>query len=72
MTKSEALQAMKDGNNIHHDYYSPDEYIFMIGNTILDENEYRMGSPDDEFWKYIQHWSDGWHIKEASSIVLQD
>jgi hypothetical protein len=62
MTKVEALQAMKAGKKITHQYYTSDEYLQMIGGMIYSEDGYRKGDELDEFWQKIQKWEDGWSI----------
>jgi hypothetical protein len=51
MTKTEAIQAMKNGHKVTHRYFADTEYITMKGNfTIVDENGYHC--EDKIFWSY--------------------
>jgi len=61
MTKLEAEDAMRIGKRIRHDYYSDDEFLYLDNDNIIrDENDYNMGSLDDDFWSVTQEWNDGW------------
>lgn len=60
LTKDQAYQFMVDGYKIAHDYYSNDEYLYMKGGIIYDENNYYMGTYYDDFWSKIQKWETGW------------
>jgi len=60
LSKEEAYNLMERGHKISHEYYSDDEYLFMRNGVILDENGYRMGTKDSEFWTKIQKWDTGW------------
>ena len=63
MTKTEALQAMKDGKRVSHYYYTQDEFLSMDKNGhIYTEEGYDMGTEKSEFWVFIQKWEDGWSI----------
>ena len=65
MTKQEALQAMKDGKKVFHEYYTSDEYLWMNENGhIFTEENYDMGTERSEFWVFIQKWADGWFLYE--------
>lgn len=63
MTRQEAIQAMKEGRNIRHRFFSPNEFIYMNeeGRIVLTEG-YTVDSR--EFWYYRGgvHWEDGWEI----------
>ena len=73
MNKSEALQAMRDGHKVTHQYYSADEYAYMKNHRIYTEDGYCQGLPHQEFWSQIQKWEDGWSLfeekKTAAKIV---
>ena len=60
LTKEQAYNLMIDGHKIAHDYYSDDEYLYMIGTSIYDENGYHMGNYMDDFWQKRQKWETGW------------
>ena len=61
MTKDEAIQAMKKGFKVTHQYFSSDEFIYMENGRIHDENGYDL---DDEFWQWRQedYWLTGWDL----------
>ena len=64
MTKEEAIQAMKDGKKVTHNYYSEDEWMTMEGNRIVLEDGCSCYAY--EFWE-IRHgfgWNDGYSIYE--------
>lgn len=62
MTKSEAIQALKDGKKVRHGYFSKDEWVKQTGNRF----EFEDGVICDpmEFWHYRQGdgWKTGWEI----------
>lgn len=60
ITKEEAYNLMLKGYRIAHQYYTSDEYLYMIGKVIYDENGYVMGSCVGKFWQKIQKWETGW------------
>ena len=60
ITKEQAYTLMLEGHKIAHKYYADDEYLYMIGGTIYDENGYNMGNYMDEFWNARQKWEFGW------------
>lgn len=67
MSKTEAIQAMKEGHKVTHVYFADDEYIYMIGIfKIFTEEGYSIDS--DEFWKYRQgeSFETGWSIFEEN------
>ena len=60
ITKEEAYNLMLEGHKIAHEGYTNDEYLYIIGGTIYDENGYNMGNYMGEFWNRIQKWETGW------------
>ena len=60
MNKQEAIEAMKKGFKVTHDYFSSDEFITMIGDKIVTEEGYSFNAT--EFWKYRTHesFNTGW------------
>ncbi len=62
MNKEEAYNAMLEGHKVAHEYYTDDEFIYMIGASIYDEEGYYMGHYCDEFWSIYQKWPTGWRI----------
>jgi hypothetical protein len=62
MTKSEAHEAMKNGEKVRHTYFTDDEWATMEMGMIVLEDGVRC-SPA-EFWKWRQHkeFDDGWSI----------
>lgn len=79
MTKEECYQYMyaHPGVKMRHEYYSPEEYIYINeqGNLITEEG-YNMGGRLDEFWSIYQEWEDGWELAVIKgsweSLVLED
>jgi hypothetical protein len=65
MTKQEAYAAMQQGHKVRHEYYSPEEYVFINkkGN-FQTEDGYDQGGIYDEFWFKYQKWETGWSIYE--------
>jgi hypothetical protein len=63
MTKTEAIEAMKRGEKVTHQYFTQDEWVTMKGNRIVFEDGVNM-SPD-EYWAYRE--GNGW--KDEYSIV---
>lgn len=60
MTRREAIQAMKKGFKVTHDYFSSNEYITMIDDKIVTEEGYKFNTT--EFWSYRtdEHWDTDW------------
>lgn len=60
MDRKEALEAMKGGHKIMHEYFSPEEYLYMVNGDIKDESGY--------FWNFLffkrDMYEKGWTIKE--------
>ena len=50
MTKEEALVAIKKGHKVTREYFSPEEYIYMDGNTLRFED----GVYVQEWWQKIE------------------
>lgn len=63
MNKTEAILAMKSGKKVTHKYFSPDEWMTMIGNTII-LFEDGVECEVDEFWSYRtqEYWDDGYSL----------
>jgi len=63
MNKQEAIEAMKVGKKVTHEYFNSDEYIYMIGESLYDEGDSYLIS--DLFWKDREgfHWDTGWSVK---------
>lgn len=64
MTKQEAIQAMQDGKKVRHEYFSDDEFIFMIDDEICDERGFQMRAGNIDFWtdRKGEQWENGWSI----------
>ncbi len=60
MNREEALEAMKDGHKIMHEYFSPEEHFYMVNGNIIDESGYD--------WNFLffkrDMYEKGWAIKE--------
>lgn len=65
LTKEQAYNLMLEGHKICHEYYADDEYLYMMGSIIYDENGYNMGNYMDDFWQKIQKWETGWMTTNA-------
>jgi hypothetical protein len=63
MNKEEAIEAMKDGKKITHQYFAKDEWITMNWRGEIETEE---GYKHDfaEYWHYRQdeHWQEGYSI----------
>jgi hypothetical protein len=69
MTKDEALDAMISGKKVRHQYYSPEEYVFINSHAEFETEEgCKHGGMFDEFWAIYQKWEDGWEIFEEPTI----
>lgn len=63
MTKQEAYHEMLKGNKVRHEYYSPDEYVFINDKGEFEtEDGYTHGGIYDEFWVIYQKWETGWSL----------
>ena len=62
MTKTEALDAMKSGKKVSHEYYTPGEYLYMKDGHIFTEEGYDTGTELSNFWLVIQKWQTGWSV----------
>lgn len=63
MTKQEALEAMRNGKKVRHDYYTPDEFLFINKDgKFQTEDGCIHGYTGDEFWSVWQKWPDGWEV----------
>ena len=61
MTKQEAHKEMLKGHKMRHQYYSPEEFVFINANNEFEtEDGYSHGGIYDEFWQVYQKWEDGW------------
>jgi hypothetical protein len=63
MTRQEALKAMKEGKKVRHEYYSPEEFLFINQDgNFQTEDGCIHGWVSDEFWSVWQKWPDGWDL----------
>ncbi len=64
MTKDEAMQAMREGKKVAHQFFSPDEW--MMHNALGIEFEDGNICTLREFWHYRtdDYWQDGWRVVE--------
>jgi hypothetical protein len=65
MTRDEALQAMKYGCKVTHNYFTDEEFIYMKDRNIFSEEGYDFGGIYDEFWyekSKNEGFVDGWEI----------
>lgn len=79
MNRQAAINLMMRGPQIKitHQYFSPDEYIYMIDGEIYDENDYRMkcNGPNGQiitFWtdRTGPEWEEGWSIYKTDADKL--
>jgi hypothetical protein len=70
MNKKEAEIALQQGHKIKHEYYSDNEYIFMVDDVIFSEEGYSHGNINSEFWIKYQIWDSGWDY--YNKIVPQE
>jgi len=80
MNKIEAIEAMKQGHKVSHEWFSPDEYIYMIDGEIYDENDYKMSCIGANN-QLITFWTDrtdstwiegGWEIFKTGADLLME
>lgn len=62
MTKSEAYEEMQKGNKIRHEYYSPNEYLFINRQGRIETEDGYTHSRFGNFWMKIQKWENGWSV----------
>ena len=58
MTRAEALAAMREGKRIVHEYFTPNEYLGLVGGVITTEDGYYFG---DMFYSN-EFMATGWAI----------
>lgn len=60
MSKDEAIEVMKLGAKVTHQYFSIDEWITMKKGLIVTEEGYAVNP--EEFWSYRtdEYWETGW------------
>lgn len=63
MTKEEAIELMKKGVKMTHDFFTPTEWV-SIGKNGKYVFEDGVECNHDEFWQYRQneYWKDGWIV----------
>ena len=78
MNKIEAIEAMKQGHKVTHEWFTDEEYIYMIDGEIYDENDYKMSCIGANN-QLITFWTDrtdsswvegGWSIYKSTSDLL--
>ena len=62
MTKTQAIQAMREGRKVTHYYFSPEEWVKE--NCHLYQFEDGCLSSPEEFWRHRQgpEWGENWEI----------
>lgn len=60
MDKEQAIEAMKQGKKLTHNYFSNDEWITIENNIIISED----GVKHHNFWgiRNSESWKTGWSI----------
>jgi hypothetical protein len=63
MTKEEAIQAMKDGKKVRHQYFARDEWVTMVtmGQMVLEDG---VECSPYEFWRWRigPSWDIDWFL----------
>ena len=64
MTKKDAIQEMKEGKKVTHQYFTDDEWATMENGKIVLEDGVRCDP--DEFWRWRlgSGFDDGWELFE--------
>lgn len=62
MTKTEAIEAMRQGIKITHEHFSPDEWMTMKGNLILLEDGVECSQYEFWRWRTDESWNDGYSV----------
>jgi hypothetical protein len=67
MTLNEALKALRKGLKVSHKYFTSDEYVHMVDDSILTEDGYNF---EGEFFTR-KHFRDGWdlHDSEIAHVI---
>jgi hypothetical protein len=62
MTKQEAIEAMRAGKKVTHEWFTPDEWMTMQGGLIHLEDGVKC--PPSEFWRWRtdSSWNDGYSL----------
>ncbi len=63
MNREDAIKAMKQGKKVTHRFMSWNEYIYMIGDVLYDEEDCILNF--EEFWKHrnVENWNKDWSIR---------
>lgn len=62
MTRQEAIQAMREGKKVTHEYFTPDEWVTMEGNEIVLENGVRCDEYEFWRWRTPAIYETGWSL----------
>jgi len=62
MNKEEAIQQMKKGVKITHQYFSSDEWMTMEGNKIVLEDSVRCSEREFWHWRKNAGWETGYSV----------
>jgi hypothetical protein len=62
LTKEQAIAAMKAGKKVTHRYFTKDEWITMVGNRVITEDNASCWAA--EFWSYRtgECWEIDWEL----------
>lgn len=64
MTYEQALQMMRDGFQLTHECFTPEEFFEMINGRLVDEQGYSMAS-----WYQGEEWQNtGWEVVGKRAI----
>ena len=65
MTRQEAIEEMRKGKKITHEYFSNGEFIYMDGGRLFNESDLCL--PFTKFWETRSDWPDeGWSVVEET------
>lgn len=63
MSYEEALDAMRQGNKVSHQYFTSNEHFEMVRGRVVCEDGYSMAG-----WYKGEDWQNiGWYIKEVAA-----
>jgi len=62
MTKAEAIAEMRKGKKITHQWFSHDEWMTMVGNSILLEDGVKCSEEEFWHWRTDESWNDGYSL----------
>jgi hypothetical protein len=72
MTKNEAIEAMKKGERVTHDFFLPNEWVTMDEDGFIRTEENYLAYPE-QFWADRRglSWNAGWSVYNPSTTPNQ-